>query len=97
MSIFPGSPALDPAAPVVMGIPAPDHVEPHLERVTLSARVLPAAGTVIVMSSGSSKAEMIANVLGPERDPSRWPAQAAILPNAVWFLDEGAAALVKSD
>jgi len=94
LSVFAGSPALDPGAPVVMGIPAPEHIEPHLERVTLSTRVLPAASTMIVMSSGSSKAEMIANVLGAERDPSRWPAQAAILPNAIWYLDEGAASLL---
>jgi len=95
LSVFANSPALDPAAPVVMAIPAPEHIEPHLERVTLSTRVLPTAGAVVVMSSGSSKGEMIANVLGSERDPKRWPAQAAILPNAVWFLDEGAASLVR--
>lgn len=96
LSVFADSPALDPAAPVAMGIPAPEHIEPHLERVTLSTRVLPAAGTVIVMSSGSSKVEMLGDVLGSERDPSRWPAQSAILPNAVWFLDEGAASLVRA-
>lgn len=92
LSVFPGSPALAPDAPIVMATPAPTHAEPHLARVTLSARVLPAAGLVIVMATGTSKTEVIADVLGDERDPERWPAQAALLPNAVWLLDTEAAA-----
>ena len=36
MSIFPGSPALAPDAPMAIGVPAPTHVEPHLPRVTLT-------------------------------------------------------------
>lgn len=86
-SVFPDSPALADSAPIVMAVPAPEHVEPHLARITFSTRVLPAAGSVIVMASGAAKADVIATVLGDERDPSRWPSQAAILPNAVWLLD----------
>jgi len=92
LSVFPGSSALAPDAPIVMGVPAPTHVEPHLARITLSARVMPAAGVVIVMASGGAKSDLIADVLGGVHDPSRWPAQAAVLPNAVWLLDEAAAA-----
>ncbi len=92
LSVFPGSPALAADAPMVMAVPAPTHVEPHLARVTLSVRVLPAAGLVIVMASGAAKSEVIAQVLGAERDPERWPARAAILPNALWLLDAEAAA-----
>ena len=92
MSIFPGSPALAPDAPVALAVPAPEHVEPRLPRVTLSARVLPVAGLVLVMAAGNSKAEILARILGSERDPNRWPAQAALLPNAVWLLDPEAAA-----
>jgi 6-phosphogluconolactonase len=91
-SLFPGSPGLEPDAPVVMAIPAPQHVEPHIDRVTLSARVLPVAGLVLVMSTGAGKAAMLANVLGPISDVARWPAQAARLPNSVWLLDRAAAA-----
>ncbi|MEX2547944.1 MAG: 6-phosphogluconolactonase [Chloroflexota bacterium] len=94
LSVFPGSPALGPTAPIVVATPAPEHVEPHLPRVTLSARVLAAAGAVIVMASGSGKQEVLGRILGAERDPARWPAQAAILPNAVWLLDEAVAARV---
>ena len=96
MSIFPGSPALAPDAPIAMAVPAPEHVEPHLPRVTLSARVLPAAGLVLLMATGAGKAEIVARVLGPERDPLRWPAQAALLPNATWLLDRAAAAALSS-
>lgn len=92
MSIFPGSPALAPDAPIVLAIPAPDHVEPKLPRVTLSARVLAQAGTVLIMGSGAGKAEIVANVLGGKSDPARWPAQSALLANATWLLDQAAAA-----
>ena len=90
-SLFPGSPGLAPDAPMVIATPAPDHVEPHIARVTLTARVLPAAGLVLVMSTGEGKAQMLAHVLGSEIDVARWPAQAARLPNSVWLLDRAAA------
>jgi 6-phosphogluconolactonase len=96
LSVFPGSAALAEDSPLVVSIPAPDHVEPHLRRVTLAPRILRAAGTVIVMSSGTAKSEILASVLGTERDVQRWPAQSAALPNAVWLLDEAAAAKLKT-
>lgn len=95
-SVFPDSPALADGAPVVMAVPAPEHVEPHLARITLSTRVLPAAASVIVMASGAAKADGVATVLGDERDPSRWPSQAALLPNAVWLLDADVASALTS-
>lgn len=91
LSIFPDSPALAPDAPIAMAIPAPQHVEPHLPRVTLAARLLPAARRVIVMASGESKANIVRAVLGPQRDARRWPAQRALLANAAWLIDRGAA------
>lgn len=92
LSIFPGGAGLEPDAPFVIGVPAPQHVTPHFARVTLTARVLAAAGHVLVMAAGEAKADLIALVLGSDRDPARWPAQAALLPNAVWLLDEAGAA-----
>lgn len=91
MSLFPDSPGLATDAPIVIGVPAPEHVEPHIARVTMTARVLPAARLVLLMSSGDAKAEVLASVLGAARDIARWPAQAALLPNAVWVLDSAAA------
>jgi 6-phosphogluconolactonase len=96
LSMFPGSPALAPDAPLVIGVPAPTHVEPRLARVTLSARMMAAAGELLVMTAGEAKADVLAQVLGEERDAARWPAQAALLPNAVWLLDEAVAARTKT-
>jgi 6-phosphogluconolactonase len=92
LSIFPGSPALAADAPIVLAIVAPEHVKPHIARVTLSGRVLAAAGTLLVMATGEAKAEIVASVLGPEHNPARWPAQLALLPGAAWLLDVAAAA-----
>lgn len=92
LSIFPGSPALAADAPIALAIAAPDHVEPHLARVTLSARVITEAGLVLLMATGAGKAAIVASVLGSERDVERWPAQVALSPNAVWLLDSAAAA-----
>jgi 6-phosphogluconolactonase len=91
MSIFPGSPALAPDAPIAMGIPAPQHVEPHLPRVTLAARVLPVARQVVVMAVSAGKVAIVRDVLGGRRDAQRWPVQSALLPNALWLVDRAAA------
>lgn len=92
LSVFPGSAALEPGAPLVLAVPAPEHVEPHLPRVTLNPRLLEAAGLVLVMASGAKKADVLAEALEGKREPRRLPAQLAVRPNAVWLLDEAAAA-----
>ncbi|MDQ3492531.1 MAG: 6-phosphogluconolactonase [Chloroflexota bacterium] len=92
LSVFPGSAALGPGVPVVMPIPAPSLIEPHVARVTLTPAALDAAHHVLVMVSGAAKAEMINQVLRGERDPSRWPAQLAVIPQATWLLDSASAA-----
>jgi 6-phosphogluconolactonase len=96
-SLFPGSAGLALDAPIVLAVPAPEHVEPHIARVTLSARVLPVARLVLVMTSGERKADVVAQVMGDDRDVGRWPAQATLLPNAVWVIDRPAAAKLSSD
>ena len=92
LSIFPGSAALAPDAPIALAIPAPEHVEPHVARVTLSARVIAEAGTVLVMVTGAAKQTVLASVLGTVSDVNRWPAQSALLPSAAWLIDAAAAA-----
>jgi 6-phosphogluconolactonase len=96
LSIFPDSPALADDAPIALAITAPDHVEPHIARVTLSAKSIADAGSVLVMATGAGKADIVASVLGSERDVNRWPAQSALLPNAVWLLDRAAAVQLPS-
>jgi 6-phosphogluconolactonase/glucosamine-6-phosphate isomerase/deaminase len=44
-----------------------------------------------VMTSGSAKRDLLAQVMGDDHDVARWPAQAALVPNAVWVLDRDAA------
>jgi 6-phosphogluconolactonase len=90
LSVFPGSAALD-SSELALAIPAPTHIEPHLERVTLNPAVLGVAREVLVAAFGADKAQVLARVLGPERDPRRWPAQLAAREGATWILDEASA------
>jgi 6-phosphogluconolactonase len=91
LSVFPGSPALDETTDWVLSIPAPSHVEPHVERVTLNPCVLEVAGDVLVVVHGESKAEIVSSVFGPEREPRKLPAQLVRRPGVTWLLDEAAA------
>ena len=94
LSVFPGSEAFDKDDTVV-SVPAPTHVEPHVARVTLNPRVLDVARRIIVVAHGAAKAPILAEVLGPERDERRWPAQLARRAGATWILDEAAASSIR--
>ena len=91
LSVFPGSPALV-SPDRALAIPAPTHIEPHVERVTLNPAILGSAHEVFAIASGSAKAPVIGSIFGPARDPAQWPAQLARRSNATWFLDAAAAA-----
>jgi 6-phosphogluconolactonase len=91
LSVFPGSAAWDDPA-WVQPVPAPSHIEPRVARVTLHPGLLRAARLPLIVAHGGGKAAILATVFGAERDPRRWPAQAALEPRAVWVLDEAAAA-----
>jgi 6-phosphogluconolactonase len=90
LSVFPGSAAFD-STELALAIPAPTHIEPHIERVTLNPSVIEVARSVLVVSYGADKAKIVAEVLGPDRDPRRLPAQLAARPDATWVLDAAAA------
>lgn len=92
LSVFPGSAALAPDAPLTLGIPAPTHIQPHLPRVTFAPSILRLAGHVMPIVAGAGKAEILGRIFGPERDPIRWPAQLALGSNATWVMDPAAAA-----
>ena len=51
LSVFPGSPALT-SDRIGLAVPAPTHIEPHVERVTLNPAILGAAGHVLAMAAG---------------------------------------------
>ena len=86
LSVFPGSAALA-STELCLAIPAPTHIEPHVERVTINPAVIGVARQVLVVATGAGKASVLAEVFGAERDPSRWPAQLARIPTA--HLDPG--------
>ncbi len=91
LSVFPGSALFDSTA-WVSAVPAPTHIEPHVPRVSMHPRILELARTPIVVIHGAAKAEMLATVLGAERDARQWPAQLARREGALWFVDRAAAA-----
>jgi len=95
LSVFPESRALEATGPVVRTVPAPTHVGPHFERITLDPRILEAARQVVVMITGDAKAEMLARLLGSEDEASTLPAGRAIRDNAIWLLDSAAARLIE--
>ncbi len=91
LSVFPGSPALD-SPDLAMAIPAPTHIEPRVERVTLNPAVVAASRDPLVVVFGADKADAIAKIFGPDRDVRRVPGQLARNRGATWILDEAAAA-----
>ena len=91
LSVFPGSAALESKA-LALAIPAPTHIEPHVERVTLNPAILGVARRLLVVASGTAKAAVLAEIFGPDRDPRRWPAQLARRHGATWIVDGAAAA-----
>jgi 6-phosphogluconolactonase len=91
LSVFPGSAALG-SSDVALAVPAPTHIEPHVERVTLNPAVLSVARQVLALAAGAGKAAMLRDVFGPTRDANRWPAQLARREGATWYVDTAAAA-----
>ena len=63
LSVFPGSAAFD-SVEWTMAIPAPTHIEPHVERVTMHPAIVGAGRATLMVSTGESKAEILATVLG---------------------------------
>lgn len=91
LSAFPGGEALTDEAPVVMAVPAPQHIEPRVPRITLAPRLLMAAGLIVLMVPGAAKRDAVRLCLGPRLDREHVPAQWALRPNAVWLLDAASA------
>ena len=95
LSVFPGSAVWD-AACLVCAVPAPTHIEPHVERVTLHPRLVAAARAVIVVAAGASKAANLGRAWRGA-DAREVPVRAARIPTATWILDEAAASELTGD
>jgi 6-phosphogluconolactonase len=91
LSVFPGSAAFG-SKDWALAIPAPTHIEPHVQRVTLNPAILTVARRLIVVAFGAGKASVLGDIFGGEVDPARWPAQLARREGATWILDRPAAA-----
>ena len=89
LSVFPGSAAFDRSEPV-LAIPAPTHIEPHLDRITLNPAALGVARGLLVIATGAAKAGVLASILGGG-DARALPGRLAVRPGAIWVLDEAAA------
>jgi 6-phosphogluconolactonase len=90
LSVFPDSAAWD-QGPLVVAVPAPAHVEPHVERVTMHPDMLAAARSVLVVSTGASKAAILGRAWGGD-DVRALPVRATMIRNGTWILDVAAAA-----
>ena len=95
LSLFPGSTAFG-APGWATWAPAPTHIEPHLDRVTLTPAALDATPGLVVAAFGAGKAGIVAELLGsdragPDRDERRLPALRARRGGATWVLDAAAA------
>lgn len=95
LSVFPGSEAWDEASSCA-AVPAPTHIEPHVERVTLHPRVLASARAVLVVTAGAGKAANLGRAWTGD-DARELPVRAARLGTATWILDEAAAAELPQD
>jgi 6-phosphogluconolactonase len=93
LSVFPGSSVWD-EPDLCAGVPAPTHLEPHVERVTMHPRLLPAARAILLVTSGASKAARLADGWAGG-DPREVPVRAARLPQATWIVDEAAASRIR--
>jgi 6-phosphogluconolactonase len=91
LSVFPGSATFDSIRWAV-AVPAPTHIEPHVERVTLNPATVAVARRVVVVVQGASKAGVVRRIFTEDREPRMLPGQLALREDATWILDEAAAA-----
>lgn len=101
LSIFPGSAAFD-AIGWTTWAPAPRHVKPQVDRVTLTPMALDATPNLILAACGVWRSGIIAELLGGSQEgladgERRLPALRARRAGAIWMLDAAAAAGLAAD
>jgi 6-phosphogluconolactonase len=90
-SLFPHSPALAERDRLVVPVTGG---EPLVQRLTITPPVIERAARILVMATGSAKAEAVARALEGGEDRSATPA--ALARNGTWILDRDAAAGLRS-
>jgi 6-phosphogluconolactonase len=90
-SLFPGGEALAERTRWAAAVPAPEHIGPHVPRVTLTLPALGTAREVLVLATGAEKRAAVAAALagGDEVPPA---GRVRGRERTVWLLDEAAAA-----
>ena len=87
-SLFPGSPLVAEKVRRVAAVT--DSVKPPARRLTLTARALIEARRVLVLATGTEKADAVARALEGDAAPRELPAR--IVRERDWYLDRAAAA-----
>ena len=90
-SIFPDSATWDDPR-WVQAVPAPAHIAPHVERISMHPLIVTAARMPIVVVYGGAKAPILGEIFASNLDERCLPALLAIRTGALWVLDEAAAA-----
>ncbi len=91
-SLFPGQPALDETARRVAVVRGP---KPPVLRMTVTPPVLVEAGEIVVLATGTDKAEAVQRAVAGPWDPMICPAQLAR--RGTFVLDRAAAALLEGN
>ncbi len=89
-SLFPGEPLIQDRSGLTAMVRMPATGQ---ARVTLLPRVLEVARNTVMLVTGADKARPLTAVLRGPYDPMKYPAQIAA-DQAVWFVDQAAAALL---
>ena len=72
-SLFPGSPVLEESRRWVAAVPAPEHIGPHLPRLTLTMPVIEASRYVLITTGTKGKEEMLDKVLSLHGNARNFP------------------------
>ena len=92
-SLFPGGAALQEEARWAVGVEAPQHIGPHVPRVTLTLPVINGSKRLFYLVAGENKREPLAAILGNEPGAGSYPtAHVHARQELVWFLDGAVAA-----
>ena len=90
-SLFPGVPALQETKRWVASVAAPQHIGPHVPRVTLTLPVLNSSKQVFFLVAGESKQEPLAAILNGQPGAGAYPASRVhARQGLVWFADQAA-------
>lgn len=91
-SLFPGSPVLRERERWVVGVEAPDHIEPRVRRVTFTLPVINHSKRLFYLVAGEDKREPLRAILNGEPGAGTYPtAHVHARQDLVWFLDEAVA------